>query len=326
MDKALLTRNISVLIPTHGRSTLLGRTLASLAECCIPAGYVETVVVENGPKSGAEHVVADSAVQWPHLKLRYLHVPRANKSHALNEALGTVGDGLVVFFDDDVRLDPGVLEAYAKVAAEHGAGGAYFGGAFECDYESIPVEWVKSLFPISAQGMRFDGDWVPDFFLGFNWAAFTSDLRACGGFDTNFGPGASTGATGQESTMQKRLKARGVAPVQVPAALVWHYVPAASSTPGWAVRRMFRQGTGWGRESFILNQESGVFLDAIREIAYCAASVAKRALLRDRPGMYKAAARLSIKAGFVRGYLQAIREERACAAGSAIPMPEASQW
>ena len=108
-----MAQPLTVLIPTHGRPALLGRTLASLAACRPPAGYAEAVVVENGAQAGAEAVVAEAAAAHPRLRLRYLHVARANKSHALNEALRTVGAGLVVFFDDDVRLDPGVLEAYA---------------------------------------------------------------------------------------------------------------------------------------------------------------------------------------------------------------------
>ena len=52
---------VTVLIPTHGRPTLLGRTLASLGACRLPAAYAETVVVENGSRAGAEAVVAEAA-------------------------------------------------------------------------------------------------------------------------------------------------------------------------------------------------------------------------------------------------------------------------
>src|SRR5690625_3960415 len=142
---------LTALIPTHGRATLLGRTLASLAECDIPEGYVETVVIENGPKSGAEAVVGDAAVDYPHLNLRYMHVERANKSHALNEALKTIADGLVVFFDDDIRVDPGLLEAYTSAAISRPMR-AFFGGAMESDFEVRPPSWLLPLLPASVQG------------------------------------------------------------------------------------------------------------------------------------------------------------------------------
>src|SRR5690625_3192395 len=181
---------ISVLIPTHGRPTLLGRTLESLSMCRIPEGYAETVVIENGTKAGAEDVVLAAAAKYPPLKLRYMHVERANKSHALNMALETVEDGLVVFFDDDVRVDKDVLLAYSR-AAESASAGAFFGGPVSVDYEAERPSWLKPLLPRSAQGYELQNRGVmASEFLGFNWAARRQDLVAAGLFDPAFGPGS----------------------------------------------------------------------------------------------------------------------------------------
>lgn len=49
---------LTVLIPTYGCPRLLGRTLASLAKCCLLAGYRKTVVTGDGKQSG---IVAESA-------------------------------------------------------------------------------------------------------------------------------------------------------------------------------------------------------------------------------------------------------------------------
>ncbi len=56
------------------------------------------------------------------LKLRYLYLAHGNKSAALNAAMETLGDCLIFFTDDDVRVDPGVLTAYAEAAAARGPG------------------------------------------------------------------------------------------------------------------------------------------------------------------------------------------------------------
>ncbi len=45
--------DIVINIATSGRSDLLKRTLNSLAGCQLPAGYAETVVVENGTPAGS---------------------------------------------------------------------------------------------------------------------------------------------------------------------------------------------------------------------------------------------------------------------------------
>ena len=89
-----------VVIPTHERTELLQRTLTSLSQCDLPGSYQGTLVVENGSKVGAESVVQEFERT---ISAHYLFVKRGNKSYALNHALNQVEEGLVVFFDDDVR-------------------------------------------------------------------------------------------------------------------------------------------------------------------------------------------------------------------------------
>lgn len=74
----MIAKSLTILIPTHGRPTLLGRTLGSLAACRLPQGYVETVVVENGSRACVEAVVEEAAEAHPHLRLRYIHVERSS--------------------------------------------------------------------------------------------------------------------------------------------------------------------------------------------------------------------------------------------------------
>jgi len=245
------TREFTVVIATAGRPTLLRRTLESLAACARPAGYAGTAVVENGGREGAEPIVADFATT---LGARYVFVPQGNKSLALNRVMETLSpDGFVFFTDDDVRFDPAVLMTYVDAAAADGGGaGRCFGGPTACDYEVQPPEWVRRHFPVSARG------WEPDAaeraspnlsFLGFNWGAFVADLTAAGGFNPDRGPGAKNGATGQESEMQSRLRARGVRPVYLPQAWVWHYIPRERSTAEWAIDRAFRHGVQAGMQA-----------------------------------------------------------------------------
>lgn len=229
-----------VLIPTHGRPSLLDRTLKSLSQCQHPGAYRATYVIENGSNAGAEEVVErykDS------LCSQYLYTPTGNKSNALNKALEQIKNGLVVFFDDDVRLHPRVLEAYAEAASDIG-GGKFFGGPTQVDYEEKPPSWMLEYLPASATGWprgELDDEVT---FLGFNWAAFAEDLKACGGFDPAVGPG--TKSTGQETEMQQRLREHGAEGRYVPEALVWHYVPKSRCTPSWILDRAHRDGVGFG--------------------------------------------------------------------------------
>jgi GT2 family glycosyltransferase len=240
-----LAKRLYVAIATVGRAELLRRTLDSLARCRRPPGYQATVVVENGPKQGAEAVVGAYRTS---LATRYLHEPVANKSRALNRALETIGEGLIFFTDDDVRVDETVLCRYAEAASGIEAG-QFFGGPIEVDYEEEPPEWLKVFLPDSARGHRWSEPFDPEdpsSFLGFNWAASVRDLRDVGGFDPRLGPGSPSDSTGDETELQSRLRQAGHARAYVPDALVWHWVPRERCSPDWVLERAYRNGVGSG--------------------------------------------------------------------------------
>jgi len=236
---------LNVLIPTHGRPRLLERTLQSVVKCELPESYEELVVIENGSRAGAERLVE----QLPErLNARYMHRERGNKSYALNEALDTIIDGLVVFFDDDVRVGPETLLAYAE-AAEESRDDVFFGGPVGVKRDAEPPEWLAPLFPNSVTGYDLDESRMGNKYIGFNWAAYSRDLKQLGGFDPRFGPGSRTGATGQESDIQKRLLDKGFVGKDVSDAVVWHIVPSDHLTLQWLSQRWFRGGVRIGTET-----------------------------------------------------------------------------
>lgn len=234
---------MTILIATAGaRPDLLRRTLESLAACDAPRNLQRTVIIENGPTPRCAKIVETFGAT-------YLHEPVGNKSAALNIAMRDITDGLVFFSDDDVTLAPRTLTGYERAAAEQGDG-YYFGGPVEPDYlGEPPPPWLVRFLPASARGWRAPRGGVIDGvspFLGFNWAAWARDIHAAGGFDPSRGPGAASGATGQESDMQRRLTARGLKPFYVPEALVHHAVPPQRCSPRWMLRRAYRTGVSGG--------------------------------------------------------------------------------
>ena len=130
------------------------------------------------------------------LDARYLFEPVGNKSRALNAAVAQIDDGLVVFLDDDVRVGPELLEAYAAAARRVGTRDNSSAAQWQPDYEEPPPDWLIEFLPVSARGWRPDDPSrasARPFFLGFNWARLRSDLRRVGGFSEHFGPGSDAG-------------------------------------------------------------------------------------------------------------------------------------
>lgn len=287
---------VRIVIATAGPAPHLAYTLGAIGRGALPEGYVETVVVSNGEGSGAEAAVEAAPAA---LRVRHLHVERANKSNALNAALETIPDGLVVFFDDDIEPHPLAVAAYAQ-AAEASGGQAYFGGSCIPRFDDRPPDWLCRFFPPSAKGLNLRRR-PHAMFVGFNWAAFVEDLRAAGGFNPALGPGSASGALGDETDMQLRLRVAGLRKWNVPEAVVLHHVPADRCTPAWALGRFYQQGLARG----LAARRLGIHAEVARSLLALAKNGSLypvRALQRDPVGMMRVRASLYSRAGVLRGY------------------------
>jgi len=235
---------VTVTIATAGRADCLLRTLDSLARVDDVRRIDRVIVTENG-----DHSELEGRLDAVDLPLEYRFVPLNNKSAALNDSLSRTRDGLVLFLDDDVQLQRSWLTAYLAAAEQHRTG-TYFGGAFRVRYQTPPRE---GLLPYMTGSTK---DWTLGqknrrlprgaYVFGFNWAAWRCDLDAIGGFDTRFGPGATTGATGQESEAQRRLRRRGCRGMFVAGAEVEHRVENVQVTEEWILGRRRRAGRELG--------------------------------------------------------------------------------
>jgi GT2 family glycosyltransferase len=235
-----------IIIPTCQRGELLERTLQCLVDANLPESVSRIVVVENGKKDEAEAKVAKFAGR---LAVEYLYTPVGSKCAALNLALESCQGEFVVFFDDDVRIDPGCIRAYAD-AASGKTGGEFYAGKCNVDYDVEPPEWLKHYLPFSAKGWSY-GDKIRELneplALGFNWAAFADDIAKAGSFNPDIGPGRLI-SIGDETDLQRIMLSQGTQGVYLPAALVWHHVPADRCSTDWTLERNRRMGLLVGRK------------------------------------------------------------------------------
>lgn len=235
-----------IIIPTCQRGELLERTLQCLVDADLPDTLKRVYVVENGKKEQAETKIERFRAMLP---LEYRYTPVGSKSHALNLVLEECPGEFVVFFDDDVRIDPGCVRAYADAAAGK-TGGEFYAGKCLVDYDVPPPEWLKEYLPYSAKGWSY-GDKIRELAeplaLGFNWAAFSDDLKKAGNFNADIGPGRLI-SVGEETDLQKIMFSQGVKGVYLPAGLVWHHVPEERCSLAWTLERNRRMGLLVGRK------------------------------------------------------------------------------
>lgn len=294
--------SLRVVIAASGSPEGLVETLDSLALVEKPSGFLGTLVVENGPRRGIEGAIRERRASEA---IDLLYSPPGNKSLALNAALEQVGRELIYFTDDDIRFEPGVLLALQD-AASRSPRLAYFGGPLdvlrEPDAPGEPSECVPRSRTGWDPGLECLSEFGAGEFVGANWAAYADDLRAIGGFDPMFGPGAPTGSTGQESDAQRRLSAAGVTAVYVPRMRVQHCVSMEDLSPDAVVKRSFRHGV----ES-ALKRSSGRRWAAFPLIPFRVAASAAGDWLRDEAGRRNAAARRARLLGQAKGTLLSVR-------------------
>jgi GT2 family glycosyltransferase len=248
----LLSRPVSVVVPTRGRPGPVARCVRSLLAC--RHANTEIIVVENQPRSDATRRMLASQFACED-GVRYVEEPRRGPSTARNTGLAIAEGELVAFLDDDVVADyawldqcmrafegedeiacvtglilPLDLETDGQVLLEQFAS---FGKGFRRRVFRLPETAAEDpLFPYTVGSIG----------SGANTIVLREAALELGGFDTALGPG--TPATGAEDLdLYVRLLRAGHAIAYEPSVIVRHEHPGSAKRLG---RKAYRYGVGMG--------------------------------------------------------------------------------
>ena len=106
----IILMKYSILIPTHNRSSYLGRALQSLANMRIPADAdFEVLVVLSGCSDNSREIATAFSGRLP---IRIFEVSEPGVARARNCGLDAFHGDNLIFLDDDVTVCSGFLEAY----------------------------------------------------------------------------------------------------------------------------------------------------------------------------------------------------------------------
>jgi len=102
---------VSVIIPTHNRCDSLQRTLNSLDRQTYPNHQYEVIVVADGC---TDRTVENISKVVRSLKLRIIEQPKSGAAVARNLGARNANGKFLLFLDDDVVSEPGLIEAHYK--------------------------------------------------------------------------------------------------------------------------------------------------------------------------------------------------------------------
>jgi glycosyltransferase involved in cell wall biosynthesis len=267
----------TVLICTYNRASPLADTLDSLADNRIDRAHPirwNVIVVDNNSGDDTRDVVKSRIAGYP-VELVYRFEARQGKSIALNTGLAATRAALILFTDDDVRVDPGWLEAACRPMLDD-QGIDYTGGPVCPIWERPRPEWIDvqradlwgTLAILDYGGDSFvfeDRRLVP---LGANMAVRRSLIERIGGFDPKLGRIGKSLLGQEQAEFFCRSRAIGARGMYVPAMSLHHHVPARRLTRGY-----FRRWWFWkGISKFRLEQrhpvtELGIDLSRVPKLA-----------------------------------------------------------
>lgn len=230
-----------IVIPSYGRPDLLTRTLEAIRSDRIPTTLERLILIENGGRWGAEEICDQFSNTLP---ISYLHSDRASLSHARNIGIAHSSADVVLFLDNDVRVVPGALMAYAQAFTECGQN-CFYGGPLYPEYETPPPDWLKVFLPRSVQGHHLgDDDHFIDqpLFLGGNFAVSRTALESNAVFEGPCAEGTRNGGVGEETRLQQQLLQQGFRGRYVANAGIIHPVPAQNCDIDFVIHRQTRHG------------------------------------------------------------------------------------
>ena len=243
--------NVTVVICTWNRAASLARTLEILCAVRVPAGLEwECVVVNNNSSDHTDEVLASFCHRLP---LRRLFEPMPGLSHARNHAAREAGGDLVLWTDDDIRIDREWMAAYVD-AARRWPEASYFGGIIKPLFPLEPPPFVSAHRKIF-QGLLGSRDFGPverpfpeqEGPYGGNMAVRRAVLENWS-FDPRLGHHHAERITGEETAFFNQLRRHGHQGVWVPSAKVLHVIPPEQLSPAGLRRHFYAYGRSLVRQ------------------------------------------------------------------------------
>ncbi len=208
----------SVVLPTHGRRASLLRVLRALGRQDVLAGTFEVVVVCDGDVDGSAAACRALAPALPYA-LCVIEQPNGGPAAARNRGVAEARAALIVFLDDDVVPDAGLIAAH--LAAQQGQSERVTIGPLLPPPDARLNAW--GAWEERALCRQYDammaGQWSATYrqFYTGNASVLKQHILAAGGFDPSF-------RRAEDVELALRLRDRGLNFAFLPEARGWHYV------------------------------------------------------------------------------------------------------
>lgn len=109
---------ITVIIPTYNRSSVLKRCLEAFFHQTIPSDTYEIIVSDDGSTDDTKKITEEASINAP-FSIRYLWQPNKGANAARNNAVYASYGKILLFINDDTMPVPEMLEEHLKTHSEY---------------------------------------------------------------------------------------------------------------------------------------------------------------------------------------------------------------
>lgn len=226
---------ISVAICTRNRGASLALTVASLSQT--PAWLRwELLVIDNASEDDTQTRLRSIEADYP-APVRILSEPQIGLAKARNRALREARGEIVLFLDDDVTCEKGVVESHFNAFKDPAV--VATGGRIVPNLPDDTPRWFRDEVFSNSGGptARYDfgdepgevGIGVRPLPIGAHFGIRREIARGRGGFDESLGWGLSS-IPGEETRLMDQIRAYGGRILYVPDAIVHHRIPPERTT------------------------------------------------------------------------------------------------
>lgn len=251
-----MRRSVSILIPTHDRAEILGRSLESLRALHLVGGVaVEAVVIANACSDATEETVREKMDSFP-FPLRLATEPVPGLNLARNAGARVAQGEILAYLDDDAFVEAGWLEGL--LAAFEGSTADLVAGKTVLWWEEVDrpswsspaVEQLLSRIDLGPHPMELPR---PSQLVGANFAVRRRVVEDLGGFAPHLDRVGTGLLSGGDTDFALRAHRAGYELYYSPDMAVAHWVAPSRLSQAY----LNRLARARGRTRVLLSETSG---------------------------------------------------------------------
>jgi len=231
---------ISVVICTYNRAELLANALQTLCAQTLDTCRYEVIVVDNNSQDNTRAVTDDFSRRSPNI--RYCYETRQGLSHARNCGWQEARGAYVAYIDDECKVPAQWLNVAKDIIEQ--VSPAVFGGPYYGYHNTSPPRWWKESYGAFEHSETASVLTQGEYVRGGNIFIRRRLLETVGGFDNRYGMVDQKLAYGEETELQRRIRA--IRPHELiyydPQLYVYHLVRPEKMSLRWILYSHFAGG------------------------------------------------------------------------------------